>query len=70
MTICEGNVLNYTFFSYFIGLPNRNSLINIEIHMRSPKAAKKESGSISISLEVVEMAEHLIVLWNNYVRYS
>ena len=28
-------------FSYFIGLPNRNSLINIEIHMRAPKAAKK-----------------------------
>ena len=36
-----GFVLNYTFFSYFIGLPNRNSLIDIEIHMRAPKATKK-----------------------------
>ena len=41
MTVFEGNVLKYTFFAYFIGLPNRNSLTKIEIHMRAPKAAKK-----------------------------
>ena len=30
----------------------------------------RRSGNISISLEVVETVEHLIVIWNNYVRYS
>ena len=41
MTVFEGNVLKYTFFAYFIGLPNRNTLTKIEIHMRAPKSAKK-----------------------------
>ena len=43
MTVLEGNVFKYTFFLliFFIGLPNRNSLTKIEIHMRGPKAAKK-----------------------------
>ena len=43
MTVFEGNVLKYTFFAYFIGLPNRNSLTKIEIHMRAPKSARKIS---------------------------
>ena len=41
MTFFDGNVLKYTFFAYFIGLPNRNSLTKIEIHMRAPKSARK-----------------------------